>query len=253
MEIFFQQTNYNQDQLLEAMELRNKAIILGLTILVMVAAIYAIGKYTTSPSCEFILTKNMPKEHMSKIGHSDNNLALVAVSAYIQYADGTNVFQNGTDENRNNILLKFESYKLERIAEDKSKQTLKLDADCAKISFDIGKISNGFEVNSIEVSITVPNFGSYSCKVIDPIIPSSIAPKGQIYPPIKQIDGSHFKSNNGLPYRCQDQVKDKDGKSVKKDIVYIMFDWLEFEIYGDPKKTADNEFTHPAAKPNRTN
>lgn len=234
------------------MELRNKAIILGLTIFVMVVVIYAIGKYTISQSCEFILTKNMPKEVMSKIGHSDNNLALATLSAYIQYADGTNVFKNGTDENKNNILLNFENFQLEGVAEDKSKQTLQLNSDCAKISLDIGKISNGFEVKSIEVSITVPNFGSYSCKVIDPITPSSIAPKGEIYPPIKQIDGSHFKSEGGLPYRCQDVVKDKDGKSVKKDIVYLMFNSLEFEIYGDPKKTADNLFTTPAAKPSKT-
>lgn len=112
-----------------------------------------------------------------------------------------------------------------------------LDSDCATIKLNIGKTSDGFQVESIETSLVVPNYDAHSCRV-----------EGEqyLYPPIKQVKGSHPKES-GLVYRCRNTIKNKDGQDELSDIVYISFNSLEFELYGDPVRTENDEFTTPAA------
>lgn len=76
----------------------------------------------------------------------------------------------------------------------------------------------GFQVQSIDVSLKVRNYGSNSCKVED------------VTPTIMQVSESRAREE-GLFYRCSDLVRESGfGQVVDKDIVYLVFNELEFEI-----------------------
>lgn len=203
---------------------------MGIALIASLVLLFALISVMSGPSCGFVTSS--PEKASNKLDHSSDNQALVDVSAYLQYADENLPFKNGTDGGRKNMLLKFESFKFENFDQDKNKQQLKLLSDCADIFLNIEKVNTGFQVTTIDVALKIPNYDAYSCKVYT------------VYPYIEQKTGSHYREE-GRYYACRNSVKGRDGKTEMRDIVYLAFNKLEFEIYGDPEKTAQNVFSTP--------
>lgn len=216
------------------MGLKKNTFFVIITVLAIIAFIYILLAMLLAPSCDFIIGKDLSPKLKSQIGRSEDNLALVHVSSYLQYGDGSDPSKNGTEDERKNVLLDFERFDFEQLDKNRTREVLHLDSHCSNVKFNIVKVDGGFEVESIQVSIRVPNYDTHSCKV------------SKVDPPIKQINGSHFKSKE-LVYFCRDPNKDSDGKEKSRVIVHLVFNLLEFEIYGDPMKTEDLEFTTRAA------
>lgn len=216
------------------MGLKKNTFFAIITVLAIVALLYVLQATLFAPSCDFIIGKDLPAKLKSQTGRSENNLALVSVSSHLQYPDKSDPSKNGTEDDQKNVLLDFDRFDFEQLDQNRSKEILHLDSYCSNIKLNIVKIDNGFEVESIHVSIRVPNYDTQSCKV------------NKVDPPIKQINGSHFKGKD-LAFFCKDSNKDSEGGEKSRDVVYLVFDSLEFEIYGDLKKTENLEFTTPAA------
>lgn len=175
----------------------------------------------------------LPDRQLSNRGHTSDNLALIDVSGYLEYADGSDPYNAKAASKRKHVPLNFERFNREILDMRNNSQILSLEADSAIINLNIYKINMGFQVQSIDVSLKVSNYGSYSCKVKD------------VTPTIIQISESHFREG-GLFYRCVDLVRESGfGQVVNKDIVYLVFNQLEFEIYGDPQMISRDEFSTP--------
>lgn len=216
-------------------KINKKNVIIGISVIVLLiiilGLIYVLIFALSGPSCGFATSP--PDETIHKLGHSSDNQALVDVSAFLQYPEGDIQFKNDTDKDRKNMLLKFRSFKFEKLDEVKMKQQLRLTSDCADVSMNIEKNDGGFQVRWIGVTLKVANYGAYSCKI------------STVNPYIVQESGFHYLQYNRF-YPCYNSVTGKDGKTATRIIVYLAFNKLEFEIYGEPKKTARDEFSTPA-------
>lgn len=164
-------------------------------------------------SCKFL--SSVPTNINQTIGHSGDNQAVVSASGYLRYYG-----RGGSAENFRYMPLQFKSFKMESDA-------LVLNADCAQIYIFFEESGQDWAVDTVTVILNIGNNGAFICELEDP--------------KINQEHGKHFGCNlKNKSYVCSAEIHEIQ-ENVK--IVDVVFETLEFELYGSPEKTKINQFT----------
>lgn len=197
--------------------------IINAKILVLSAILIEVTTLTraSGQSCELKSSRPEPGNIPQKIGHSANFKALVHAAGYLKYIDEGN--SNGLD---GYLTLEFDNYELQEPGNSKGgDRFLTLNADCAKINMTISSYKDDYGVFMMELALAELK------NVPQELIPT----KCKIYNTgIIQHSGTHYRHAN-TTHRCM---------AVNKLVAYLVFDFFEFELYGDPEKTSRNEFTN---------